>query len=378
MSELFNRLLNLNNIIKAIQQTYKKSYFKESSQRIEHNLILIALKIQQDLLNGTYQQSPTKPFIYNERGHVRVIQALTPYDLTVQHLLCNEILIPELQKYLIHDNGASIKGKGISFTRRRFEEHLRSYIGEHGTTGYILLIDFKKFFDNIDHYLLYQALKDKLKDDRVLNLVKSILKANEIDISFNHDLEQKIFNSLEYSKIPNHLKTKQYFMRKSLGIGSPISQIAGVFYPTPIDTYCKYVRRCKHYARYMDDIYIIHHDKQELQGILQGVIEQANKLKITVNPAKTHIQPITKEFVYLKTKYLIQPNGKILKRIHPTTLNRERRKLRLLAHKQIPKQYLINQFKSWIGDKDFYKCNKSIKRISTYFNLLLSTYYQED
>lgn len=378
MPDLFSRLLDLNNIIKAIQQTYKKSYFKESSQRIEHNLIPTALRLRDDLLNGTYQQAPTKPFIYNERGHIRVIQALTPYDITLQHLLCNEVLIPELYKYLIHDNGASIKGKGISFTRRRFEQHLRSYLKEHGTTGYILLIDFKKFFDNIDHELLYQSFKTKLQDDRILNLVKSILKANEVDISFNHDLENQIFNSLEYSKIPNRLKTKQYYMRKSLGIGSPISQVAGVFYPTPIDTYCKYVRRCKYYARYMDDIYIIHHDKQELQDILQGIIEQVNKLKITVNLAKTHIQPITKEFVYLKTKYLIKPNGKILKRIHPTTLNRERRKLRLLARKHIPKQVLINQFKSWIGDKSFYKSNKSIKRISTYFTLLLSTYYQED
>lgn len=44
-------------------------------------------------------------------------------------------------------------------------------------------------------------------------------------------------------------------MRKSVGIGSQISQISGVYYPTRIDNYCKIVKGMKYYGRYMDKLF---------------------------------------------------------------------------------------------------------------------------
>lgn len=58
---------------------------------------------------------------------------------------------------------------------------------------------------------------------------------------------------------------------RSVGIGSQISQIAGIFYPTRIDNYCKIVRSVKYYVRYMDDTYIIHNDKQYLRELLHDI-----------------------------------------------------------------------------------------------------------
>ena len=52
---------------------------------------------------------------------------------------------------------------------------------------------------------------------------------------------------------------------RGLGIGSQVSQICGLFYPSRIDNYCKIVKSLKYYGRYMDDIYIIHPDKKYLQ-----------------------------------------------------------------------------------------------------------------
>lgn len=44
--------------------------------------------------------------------------------------------------------------KDISFTRKRFEQHLHEYYRKYGTNnGYILLIDFSKYYDNIRHLL---------------------------------------------------------------------------------------------------------------------------------------------------------------------------------------------------------------------------------
>jgi len=55
---------------------------------------------------------------------------------------------------VIYDNYASLKNRGTSFARRRFEIMLRKFIRKNGTDGYVLLIDIKKYFESIDHDIL--------------------------------------------------------------------------------------------------------------------------------------------------------------------------------------------------------------------------------
>jgi hypothetical protein len=87
--------------------------------------------------------------------------------------LNKNVLVPTLRKYLIYDNGASLKGKGTSFTRKRLKIHWNNAIKEYGTF-YILKIDIKKYFENIDHELLWNMLKDKI-DESVRPLTKYVL-----------------------------------------------------------------------------------------------------------------------------------------------------------------------------------------------------------
>lgn len=74
-----------------------------------------------------------------------------------------------MDKYLIYDNGASQVGKGMAFTRRRLSTHLSKYYQKYKTweNGYILQIDFSKFFDNIQH--------DKIKE-----IINRIIDVNSI------------------------------------------------------------------------------------------------------------------------------------------------------------------------------------------------------
>ena len=61
----------------------------------------------------------------------------------------------------------------------------------------------------------------------------------------------KVFNAIEYAKIDKSLLTGEKFMEKSIGIGSQISQISGLLYPTRIDNYCKIVKGLPYYGRYI-------------------------------------------------------------------------------------------------------------------------------
>lgn len=173
-----------NNLIAGFNKANKVSSWKYKTQCYRINLLKETCRLQQELRNHTYKQSEGSSFKICEQGHLRLIKALAVRDTVMQQSLTNTVLIPELAKYMIHDNGASLKGKGISFTRRRFEQHLAWHYRRYGREGYILKIDFRKYFDNIPHDKLRQAVAKHIDSKEVLWILDKILEANEQDISY--------------------------------------------------------------------------------------------------------------------------------------------------------------------------------------------------
>lgn len=314
-------------------------------------------------MTGKYKQTAGTTFRICEQGHLRLIRAPTVRDMVAQHALCDGILVPELTRYLIHDNGASQTGKGISFTRRRFEQHLRQHYRKYGTDGYVLMIDFRKFFDNIKHGKLIEKIRERINDEHTIELIRKIMSACEIDVSYSDDphIIDRVFNSLEYERIPREELTGKRWMKKSLGIGLPISQIAGIYFPTEIDTYCKTVMKCRGYDVYMDDRIIIHPDKEYLKTMLDGIREISHRLGLHINEHKTQIVKLSHGFTFLKTRYILTESGKIIRKIPRPVVVRQRRKMKKLAQIAAAGEMTLDQFRhqyiSWRGDKRRYNAH---------------------
>lgn len=368
--------LNGESYFLACKRLYKSSGWKYVSQKFLLNRLSNISKLKEEVDKGRYVPSQGPRFKIRENGHERIINSMTPKDAVVQHALADDVLIPELSHYLIHDNGASLKHKGISFTRRRFEEHLRWHYRRYGTEGYVLMIDFRKYFDNIRHDIAIRQIEDKLDDQMIISLVRSILQTYEIDVSYTDDpnIEDEVFNSLDYQSIPDRLKTGRRMLRKSIGIGSQISQIIGIYYPNKIDTWCKTVRSIHCYDAYMDDRIIIHPNKEFLKMVLSEIEVLAKERGIFINHKKTQIVKISHGFTWLKTRYLLTSTGKIIKRIPRDVITRERRRLKklskLVASGIISEEYLKNQYLSWRGDKKNYQSVISIRNLDKLYRRL--------
>ena len=110
-----------NNLYRAYKVSVKSSKWKESTQRFMMNFLRYIFEIQDDLINRTLQNGPTQEFELHERGRIRPITSIQIRDRIVRHTLCDEVLLPEVKKHIIYDNCASIKGRGISQQRKRFE-----------------------------------------------------------------------------------------------------------------------------------------------------------------------------------------------------------------------------------------------------------------
>ena len=242
------------------------------------------------------------------------------------------MLSPAISPFLIHDNGASQKNKGVAFSRKRLEAHLHKYYREHKSNdGYILLMDFSGYYASIPYKKCLLVMNDLLRN------------VNNEERAMTMWILQNIFQvfSIESNK------------DRGINIGSQPSQNIGIAYPSRIDNYIKIVKGCKYYGRYTDDSYIIHESKEFLNEVLDGVLKIADKLELVINPRKTYITKLSQTFKFLQLKYSLTETGRIIRRINPKAITRQRRKLkayrRLLDNNRLTYKEIENIFKGWMA-----------------------------
>lgn len=364
-----------NALFEAYKRAKKGSDWKPQVQRFEMTYLLELSRIQRELKEMTYEFLPSTQFVLNERGKTRVIRGEQIQDRIVKHTLCDEVLNPAVKNFLIYDNGASLVGKGIAFTRKRLLTHLRRYYAQHHSNdGYILLIDFSKYYDNIRHDILMELIKKYVTDEHSLWLLQKTVDRSKVDVSYMSDEEYEncldiLFNSLLYQEIDQRLLTGEKFMGKHLNIGDQVAQTAGIAYPIPIDNFVKIVKGVKFYGRYMDDSYAIHESKEFLEELLKGIVEIAGNLGITVNLKKTRICKLSDHWRFLQIQYSLTDTGRVIQKINPKRLTAMRRKMKKLAPKLTEKEF-TDFFRSWF--KNHYKIMSRYQRnnIETLFNQL--------
>ena len=365
---------DMNVLYDAYLASMKGSAWKEEPQRFEIDFLSEITKLKHELESRTYKTSDGSTFILHERGKVRCIHGSRMRDRVVRHAFCDTVLTPKLKPYLIHNNGASQKDKGISFARREFEKDLHNFYLEYShNNGYAAFVDMSKFYDNIQHEKVKESINPKI-DEYDQWLLAEILHEFEVDVSYMSDEEyarcmDEKFDSIRYFfEVPKRLHTGEKMMRKSVDIGDQVSQDIGVFFPTPIDNYVKIVRGVKRYGRYMDDMYIIAETREELISIIEGIYAQARALGLFVNEQKTRIVKLSDTFKFLQIRYRLTDTGKVSRRITQKSMTRERRKLkaykRLLDKGEMPYADIENAFRSWFGNFYRYMSMRQIANLS--------------
>ncbi len=306
--------------------------WKGSVQTYEATLPLNTLTIYNLLKERKFKPMGFLEFDLCERGKMRHIRALKIAERCIQRTLCDNYLSPLLEPQLIYDNGASIKGKGIDFSINRLKCQLAKYYRKYHTNeGYVFQYDFSSYFDNIDHQILLTQLEPLLPDKEIFQVVKQMIKC---------------------------------FGQKGLGLGSQVSQIAAIFYPTLLDKIFKEKLKRKGYIRYMDDGIVICHTLDEVKQCQQELEKISAKLNITLNKKKITVSKISKTFIFLKKRIRVTNTGKIIVRIGRDAVIRARRRLKKLARKAINPAQKFSL-------PDFYQCYKCwagcAKRYQNYY-----------
>ncbi len=254
--------------------------------RLSHQLLMAGKDIRQGYYN----------FKIVERGKLRDVHSLHYAERVIRRSVCTNAMVPILSNGLIYDNGASLDGKGISFAINRCATMLHRYWRKYrDNEGYVLVIDFRKYFDNIQHGPMFEVYDRQLRDQRLNRMCKAFVTGTGA---------------------------------QGLYIGSEDSQISAIAYPSRIDHLIKDVWRVKAYSRYMDDSILIMRDKAELIKIRDALFMEFAKQRIVLNPKKTQIVKLSRGFTFLKTQYFLMPNGRVLQKPCRAATIRQRRKLK--------------------------------------------------
>lgn len=329
-------LTDMNVLYESFQKCKQGVYWKSSIQRYEANLLTNLTKIRKNLIDGTYKVDTYAEFKVNERGKVRNIKAPTIKDRIIQRALNDYILEPIIHPYLIHHNGASIKGKGVEFTRKSLVSDLHEYYRTNGSNdGYVLKCDISNYFGSIPHDKLIGSIRKIIADENIIRLIDKIICSDGSDVG--------------------------------LGLGSPTNQLLGVYYLTPIDNFCTCVKGCRMYGRHMDDFYVIHKDKRFLKELIIGIEEQCGRLGLQLNRKKTQIIKLANGFTFLKHIVILLDTGKVIQIPCKDNIVRERRKLKKLYSKYINKEIALSDIKesyqSWRGATRKYNSYYAVKNM---------------
>lgn len=229
---LFQEVCSEENVRLAIESAAKgKSHYSEV-QRIKKDIDKYTNELSEMLTDKRFVNSEYEIFQKQSGNKVREIYKLPFYPDRVVHHCIVQVLLPIWVKLLIRDTYSTIPGRGIHDGVRRMKKALKDIEG----TRYCLKLDIKKYYQSVDHEVLREVLKRKIKDADLLDLFDIIIDSAD-----------------------------------GIPIGNYISQWFGNVYLAYFDHFCKEQLQCKYYFRYCDDIVILSDSKEFLHSILVSI-----------------------------------------------------------------------------------------------------------
>lgn len=196
-------------------------------------------------------------------------------------------------------------------------------------------MDIRKFYPSITHDILYEMLQKKIKDKKLLSLLKEII-----------------------------------YSAKGVPIGNYLSQFFANLYLTYFDHWIKEELKCKYYFRYADDIVILGNDKNYLRNVLVSIklyLKQVLNLELKPNYQIFPVESRGVDFVGYKfyhTHVLLRKSIKM----------RMFKLINLYKQNKIDREELERRMRSYFGWMKFCNSKNLLKKIETLTGLKFSNW----
>lgn len=313
----FEKVIDFHNMYRAFRRSKRGKGYKKSAARFDAAALDGIHTLIGQLKDKTYRVSQYAEFkVYEPKE--RTIQTASFKDKIVQHSLCDNVIMPRLEKVFLYDNCAAQKGKGTLFGLYRLRDQMQEFYRRYGYEGYILKCDISKFFYNIRH----EQLKDIV----------------EYHFGYDPDVLWLCNLFIDSTKSPG------------IPLGNQINQGFALLYLDGMDKLIKWELGIKHYGRYMDDFYLIHTSKEYLKYCLEVITAYLETLGLMLN-GKTQIFPFKNGVSYLGFHTYITPSGSVIRKLKNQNKRNAQRKFarmaKMVADGKLPEEKLKTSYGAW-------------------------------
>ena len=268
---LYHSKLNYENLYKAWTKISQSG--KGYRDTFEFSMFAHArvIKILEMLEEGKYRSDRLDCFVIF-KPKPRLIMERSVKDKIVDYFVTNEYLIPTIERTLIDANVAARKKMGPDYAMKMLRRYLSQIIAKNPDSRiYALKIDISKYFYSIDHRILLEMLKKKIKDKDVIGVMRRLI--NETDKTYINKMIDEINEAY-------HENFLHYQSGKGLGADTMLMQFLAIFYLSDTDRFIKEKLHCKYYIRYMNSLLILDTDKVRLNEIRQKIIDELMRAKL--------------------------------------------------------------------------------------------------
>jgi RNA-directed DNA polymerase len=293
---------------RILRDLFKAYYDARKNKRKSRGVISFEMDYERklfdlgrELMAGTYKISPSICFI-SFKPLQREIFAADFRDRIIHHLIYNYIG-PIFERSFINDSYSCRLNRGTSYGIKRLDHFIRSCSENYKKDCYILKLDIKGYFMSINKNILYQKVAEKIKSyqgdyffdlEWLLGIIRQVI--------FHESTKDCLIRGKkeDWDGLP---KSKSLFCAKAnigLPIGNLTSQLFGNVYLDDFDHFIKYKLHCKYYGRYVDDMVIVHKDKEYLKSIVPLIrMYLQEELSLELHPKKISLQHFSRGVSFL-------------------------------------------------------------------------------
>lgn len=212
------------------------------------------VKLSEEIEGKSYRPRPRRGFVVTEPKSRKIYES-DFRDRVVHHALCS-IIEPRFERRFLPVSYACRKGKGNLAALDRARRSLRSLQEKHGVV-YGLKVDVRKYYDSISHETLLTLIGRDVPELELYRLADIIVRS--------HD--------------PKH-------QGHGLPIGNLTSQVFANLYLHELDFHLVHRLGFKHCFRFMDDILVLHPDRERLQLLIEEINSFLAGIGLVLHPDK--------------------------------------------------------------------------------------------
>ena len=303
-SRLLEKVLARDNMLEAMYKVIrnKGSHGVDNmkADELREHVINTWNTVKSKLLEGKYNPSPVRRVeIPKPDGGIRLLGIPTVQDRMIQQAIAqilNEIYEPIFSK----SSYGFRPGRGAKDAIKKSEEYINQ------GNKWVVDMDLEKFFDKVNHNILVRKLERRIKDQRLIKLIRKYLESGVL------------INGIKVSS------------EKGTPQGGPLSPLLANIMLDDLDKELE--KRGHKFCRYADDCNIYVKSKRAGERVMKSITNIIeNELKLKVNRNKSNVDLVSRRKFLGFSFYFAEGGAKI--RIHEKSIIRFKDKIREITNR---------------------------------------------